>query len=75
VNRFPHQVGGAVGALSELTASSRSLSRRTHRWATSILIDEFDAGDFQRATNNHVVGYCHRRLAIGELGAADGGDA
>jgi len=31
VNRFPHQVGGAVGALSELTASSRSLSRRTHR--------------------------------------------
>ena len=27
--------------------------------ATAILIDEFDAGGFQRPTNDHVVGYCH----------------
>ena len=43
--------------------------------ATAVLVDKFDAGQLQRAPNRQVVSSRHRRLAVGQLGAADSCDA
>src|SRR5664280_1574036 len=40
--------------------------------ATAVLVDKFDAGQLQRAPNRQVVSSRHRRLAVGQLGAATG---
>jgi hypothetical protein len=44
-------------------------------WAAAVLVDEFDAGQLQGPPNRQVVSRRHGRLAVGQLGPADGGDA
>jgi hypothetical protein len=43
--------------------------------ATTVLVNEFDAGCLQGTPNRQIVSSRHRRLAVGQLGPADGGDA
>jgi hypothetical protein len=45
---------------------------KSYTGATTILVDELNAGSFQGTANSEVVGGCHRSLSISQLGAADG---
>jgi hypothetical protein len=42
---------------------------------TAIPVDELDAGQFQGPTNGQIVRRSHGRLSVGQLGAANRGNA
>jgi hypothetical protein len=46
-----------------------------HTRAAAVLVDEFNASHFQSTPNCQVIGRRHGRLAVGQLGPADGGNA
>jgi hypothetical protein len=48
---------------------------QSHTGAAAVLIDELGARQFQGTSNRQVVSSRHRRLAVGQLGPADGGSA
>jgi hypothetical protein len=48
---------------------------KPHSWATAVLVDELDAGGFQGSTDGKVVRCGHGGLVVGQLGAADRGNA
>jgi hypothetical protein len=57
-----------------LTRLTRDLPQ-PHSWSTSLGIDEFDACFLERAADGLIVDAGEFGLALGELGAANGGDA
>jgi hypothetical protein len=60
------------GRRGQLFGPSCSLTNtQSHTCAAAVLVDEFDAGGFQATPNRQVVSSRHRRLAVGQLGAAD----
>src|SRR5262249_47769249 len=66
---------------SQLPPSGRSaesfslLLAQTHAWATTVLINELDAGGFERAAYSQVIGCGHRGFVLCEFSAADCGHA
>ena len=48
---------------------------QAHSGTAAILVDEFHTGSFQGAANCEVVRGSHRRLVVGQFGAADRGNS
>jgi len=48
---------------------------KAHSGTAAVLVDELDAGGFQCAANRKIVRGSHGRLVVGQLGAANRGDA
>ena len=64
----PHTGGpGRLGLLTMTFAQA-------HSGTAAILVDEFHTGSFQGAANCEVVRGSHRRLVVGQFGAADRGN-
>jgi len=48
---------------------------KAYTGSASVLVDELHAGRFQGSANGEVIRCCHGRLAVGQFGAADRGNA
>jgi hypothetical protein len=48
---------------------------QTDAWSTTILINEFNTGGLEGATNGNVIRDIHGCFAVSEFGATDGRDA